>query len=65
MIDKFGIAELAPMPFMQRFNNYGVALHGGSNPGYPASHGCIRLPMKFAARLFELTQTGSPVIIEA
>lgn len=55
----------APMPFMQRLNNYGVALHGGNNPGYPASHGCIRLPMKFAARLFELTQTGSPVIIEA
>ena len=37
----------------------------GDNPGYPASHGCIRLPMKFAARLFELTQTGSPDIIEA
>jgi len=57
--------ENAPMPFMQRLNNYGVALHGGNNPGYPASHGCVRLPMKFAARLFELTQTGSPVIIEA
>ena len=37
----------------------------GDNPGYPASHGCIRLPVKFAARLFELTQTGSQVIIEA
>ncbi|MEO5640924.1 MAG: L,D-transpeptidase family protein, partial [Sphingomicrobium sp.] len=55
----------ASMPYMQRLNNYGVALHGGNNPGYPASHGCVRLPMKFAARLFELTQTGSPVIIEA
>ncbi len=55
----------ASMPFMQRLNNYGVALHGGNNPGYPASHGCIRLPMKFAARLFELTTTGSPVIIDA
>ena len=55
----------ASMPFMQRLNNYGVALHGGNNPGYPASHGCVRLPMKFAARLFELTSTGSPVIIEA
>ncbi|GAC1577573.1 MAG: hypothetical protein NVS3B5_09720 [Sphingomicrobium sp.] len=55
----------ASMPYMQRLNNYGVALHGGMNPGYPASHGCVRLPMKFAARLFDLTQTGSPVIIEA
>ena len=55
----------ASMPYMQRLNSYGVALHGGNNPGYAASHGCIRLPMKFAARLFTLTQTGSPVIIEA
>lgn len=55
----------APMPYMQRLNQYGVALHGGHLPGYPASHGCIRLPMKFAARLFDLTSTGSAVIIEA
>jgi len=55
----------ASMPYMQRLNNYGVALHGGMNPGYPASHGCVRLPMKFAARLFELTQTGNEVVIEA
>lgn len=57
--------ENAPMPFMQRLNMYGVALHGGNVPGYPASHGCVRLPMKFAARLFELTSTGSQVVIEA
>ena len=55
----------APMPYMQRLNQYGVALHGGHVPGYPASHGCVRLPMKFAARLFELTARGSAVIIEA
>lgn len=55
----------AAMPYMQRLNSYGVALHGGNNPGFPASHGCIRLPMKFAAQLFDLTQTGTPVIIEA
>ena len=55
----------APMPYMQRLNQYGVALHGGHLPGYPASHGCIRLPMKFAARLFDLTSTGSAVVIEA
>jgi lipoprotein-anchoring transpeptidase ErfK/SrfK len=40
-------------------------VYRGDNPGYPASHGCIRLPVKFAARPFELTQTGSQVIIEA
>ena len=55
----------APMPYMQRLNQYGVALHGGHLPGYPASHGCIRLPMEFAAKLFNLTSTGSAVVIEA
>ena len=55
----------APMPFMQRLNEYGVAMHGGNVPGYPASHGCIRLPMKFAARLFALTTTGTAVTIES
>ena len=55
--------ENAPMPFMQRINPYGVALHGGTIPGYPASHGCVRLPMKFAERLFTLTTAGSEVII--
>jgi hypothetical protein len=54
----------APMPFMQRIDEYGIALHGGDNPGYPASHGCIRLPTKFAERLFALTQIGSKVVIE-
>lgn len=55
----------APMPYMQRLNEYGVAIHGGVLPGYPASRGCIRLPMKFAARLFTLTQTGNEVRIES
>ena len=54
----------APMPYMQRLNEYGVAMHGGNLPGYPASHGCVRLPMKFAAKLFTLTQPGSEVRIE-
>lgn len=57
--------ENAPMPFMQRINEYGVALHGGNIPGFPASHGCVRLPMKFAERLFTLTTTGSEVVITA
>lgn len=54
----------APMPFMQRIDGYGIAFHGGANPGYPASHGCVRLPMKFAEKLFGLTSVGSKVVIE-
>jgi lipoprotein-anchoring transpeptidase ErfK/SrfK len=54
----------APMPFMQRIDEYGIALHGGKNPGYPASHGCIRMPMKFAEKLYGLTKVGSKVVIE-
>ncbi len=54
----------APMPFMQRLDEYGIALHGGVNPGYPASHGCIRLPMKFAEKLYGVTKVGSKVVIE-
>ena len=53
----------APMPFMQRIDRYGVALHAGYNPGVPASHGCVRLPAKFAAKLYTVTQVGTPVII--
>jgi lipoprotein-anchoring transpeptidase ErfK/SrfK len=54
----------APMPFMQRIDDYGIAFHGGANPGYPASHGCIRLPMKFAEKLYGVTKLGTKVIIE-
>jgi hypothetical protein len=53
----------APMPHMQRLDNYGIALHAGMNPGRPASHGCIRLPAKFAAKLFTVTKVGTPVMI--
>jgi L,D-transpeptidase catalytic domain len=55
----------APMPFMQRIDKYGVALHGGHLPGYPASHGCIRLPAQFAAKLFSVTDIGTPVLVGA
>lgn len=55
----------APMPFMQRIDNYGIALHAGHNPGEPASHGCIRLPSAFAAKLYQLTDVGTPVLIGA
>ena len=53
----------APMPFMQRIDQYGIALHAGHNPGRPASHGCVRLPSKFAAKLFQVTRVGTPVMI--
>jgi lipoprotein-anchoring transpeptidase ErfK/SrfK len=55
----------APMPFMQRLDKYGIALHAGHNPGRPASHGCIRLPSQFAAKLFKTTSIGSTVMIGA
>ena len=54
----------APMPFMQMYDAKGIAFHAGPNPGYPASHGCVRLPLKFAQRLYGLTTLGTPVIIE-
>lgn len=53
----------APMPYMQRLNWYGVALHAGQIPGRPASHGCIRLPAEFARKLFEVTELGSFVFV--
>jgi hypothetical protein len=55
----------APMPFMQRLTWGGIALHAGHNPGYPASHGCIRLPTAFARKLFALTQIGTLVRVNA
>jgi len=53
----------APMPFMQRITWSGVAIHQGPLPGGPASHGCIRMPQDFAARLWVLTKLGARVII--
>ncbi len=53
----------APMPNMQRLTWDGIALHAGANPGHPASHGCIRLPMAFSNHLFAATQMGGRVHI--
>lgn len=53
----------APMPYMQRLTWGGVALHAGELPGYPASHGCIRLPKAFARQLFDLTTMGGTVLV--
>jgi hypothetical protein len=51
------------MPFMQRITWTGIALHAGILPGHPASHGCVRLPMAFAQRLFGTTELGLRVLI--
>lgn len=53
----------APMPYMQRLTWDGIALHAGNVPGYPASHGCIRLPKAFSKLLYGLTNIGMTVII--
>lgn len=53
----------APMPFMQRLTWDGLALHAGWVPGYPASHGCVRLPADFAEALFALSTRGMTVVI--
>ncbi|WNO53602.1 L,D-transpeptidase [Stakelama saccharophila] len=53
----------APMPFMQRLTWDGIALHAGDLPGYPASHGCIRLPLAFAKLLFDTTELGLTVVV--
>ncbi|MGB6909016.1 MAG: L,D-transpeptidase family protein [Methyloceanibacter sp.] len=53
----------APMPNMERLTWSGVALHAGDLPGYPASHGCVRLPREFSALLYTVTLVGTTVTI--
>jgi hypothetical protein len=53
----------APMPNMQRLTWDGIALHAGRLPGYPASHGCIRLPHEMSDRLFDITSKGGLVAV--
>lgn len=57
------IYDDAYMPYMQRITWSGIALHAGPLPGYPASHGCIRMPYEFARRLFDMTKIGMRVIV--
>jgi lipoprotein-anchoring transpeptidase ErfK/SrfK len=57
------IYSSAPMPYMQRITWSGVAIHEGVGVGHPASHGCVRIPREFAARLWVLTRRGARVII--
>ncbi len=53
----------APMPNMNRLTWSGIALHAGQLPGYPASHGCVRLPKEFSALLYGITKVGMTVVI--
>lgn len=53
----------ASMPYTERLTWSGVALHAGGLPGYPSSHGCVHLPLKFSSELFGITQIGTPVIV--
>ncbi len=57
------IYDNAPMPYMQRLTWGGIALHAGGLPGYPASHGCIRLPSEFARLLFDVSSHGMTVVV--
>ncbi len=60
---KSNLYSNAPMPYMQRLTWDGIAIHGGYLPGYPASHGCIRLPLPFAKSLFAVTQLDQEVVV--
>lgn len=60
---KSNLYSNAPMPYMQRLTWDGIAMHGGHLPGYPASHGCIRLPHAFAKALFGVTQMNQEVVV--
>lgn len=60
---KSNLYSNAPMPFMQRLTWDGIALHGGHLPGYPASHGCIRLPHAFAKSLYGVTKMNQEVVV--
>lgn len=53
----------AEMPWMERLTWTGIAMHAGNLPGYPDSHGCVRLPLEFSKLLFTVTSKGGTVII--
>src|SRR6516165_12243762 len=62
-VHQSNVYEDGNMPFMERITWTGIALHGGVVPGYPASHGCVRMPEQFADRLFGLTDIGMRVVV--
>lgn len=54
--------EPAPMPYFMEFAPR-VGLHAGYLPGYPASHGCVRMPHDLAAEFFAKISVGTPVLV--
>ena len=50
----------APMPYFMEFSRY-IGMHAGYLPGYPASHGCVRMPRDLASEFFARVQIGTPV----
>lgn len=60
---KSNIYSGAPMPYMHRITWSGIALHQGPLPGFPASHGCIRLPEAFASKLWGISKLGTRVVV--
>ena len=60
---KSNLYDSAPMPYMERLTWSGVAMHAGNLPGYPASHGCIRMPISFSKLLYGITARGMTVVI--
>jgi lipoprotein-anchoring transpeptidase ErfK/SrfK len=50
----------APMPYFMEFSKC-VGMHAGYLPGYPASHGCVRMPRDLAAEFFARVKVGTPV----
>ena len=55
----------APMKWFCRLTSNGVGMHVGILPGYPASHGCVRLPAEIAPLIYEKVKVGTPVTIES
>ena len=62
-VHKSSLYNDASMPFMQRLTWDGIAIHAGRNPGFPDSHGCIRVPLGFAKQLFGVTTLGTTVTV--
>ena len=60
---KSNLYDSAPMPYMQRLTWDGIAMHAGNLPGYPASHGCVRLPLEFSKLLFAVSNMGMTVVV--
>ncbi len=60
---KSNLYNSAPMPYMQRLTWDGIAMHAGNLPGYPASHGCVRLPLEFSKLLFQTSLMGMTVVV--